>query len=382
MAATSNLNEPRKGQPFPRKAAPEAPRRISGDLLVMAALIGISRVVFGPRKKGPVAGTVAALRETVTEAGRGRTADQPAEIPAKGWKDIAWRVFGNIQNDRVLLIAAGVTYYALLALFPATAALVSLYGLFADASTISEQLRLVSGFLPDGALEVIGDQVKRIASQGQATLGTAFLGTLVFALWGANAGTKAIFDALNIIYKEREKRSFIRLTLWSMAFTIGAIALMLLAFAGVVAVPVALSLLGVPDGSGTSLLTLLRWPVLYVVVLFGLACLYRYGPSRTKPQWRWVSWGSAIAGGIWLVGSLLLSWYVANFGNYNATYGSLGAVIGFMVWIWLSTIIVLLGGEINAEMEHQTAKDTTEGGRKPIGTRGARMADEIGEARA
>ena len=382
MAATSNLNERRKRQPFPRKAAPEAPRRISGDLLVMAALIGISRVVFGPRKKGPVAGTVAALRETVTEAGRGRTADQPAEIPAKGWKDIAWRVFGNIQNDRVLLIAAGVTYYALLALFPATVALVSLYGLFADASTISEQLRLVSGFLPDGALEVIGDQVKRIASQGQATLGTAFLGTLVFALWGANAGTKAIFDALNIIYKEREKRSFIRLTLWSMAFTIGAIALMLLAFAGVVAVPVALSLLGVPDGSGTSLLTLLRWPVLYVVVLFGLACLYRYGPSRTKPQWRWVSWGSAIAGGIWLVGSLLLSWYVANFGNYNATYGSLGAVIGFMVWIWLSTIIVLLGGEINAEMEHQTAKDTTEGGRKPIGTRGARMADEIGEARA
>jgi membrane protein len=375
VAATSNLTEPRKGHPFPRKAAPEAPRRISGDLLVMAALIGISRVVFGPRKKGPVAGTVAALRETVTEAGRGRTADQPAEIPAKGWKDIAWRVFGNIQNDRVLLIAAGVTYYALLALFPATAALVSLYSLF-------EQLRLVSGFLPDGALEVIGDQVKRIASQGQATLGTAFLGTLVFALWGANAGTKAIFDALNIIYKEREKRSFIRLTLWSMAFTIGAIALMLLAFAGVVAVPVALSLLGVPDGSGTSLLTLLRWPVLYVVVLFGLACLYRYGPSRTKPQWRWVSWGSAIAGGIWLVGSLLLSWYVANFGNYNATYGSLGAVIGFMVWIWLSTIIVLLGGEINAEMEHQTAKDTTEGGRKPIGTRGARMADEIGEARA
>ena len=382
MAATSNLNERRKGQPFPRKTAPESPRRISGDLLAIAALIGISRVVFGTRKQGPVAGTVAALRETVTEAGRGRAANQPSEIPAKGWKDIAWRVFENIQNDRVLLIAAGVTFYALLALFPATAALVSLYGLFADASTISEHLRLVSGFLPDGALEVIGDQVKRIASQGQATLGTAFLGTLALALWGANAGTKAIFDALNIIYKEREKRSFIRLTAWSLAFTVSAIALVLLAFAGVVAVPVALKLLGIPDGSGISLLTLLRWPVLYLVVLFGLACLYRFGPSRTKPQWRWVSWGSAIAGGIWLVSSLLLSWYVANFGNYNATYGSLGAVIGFMVWIWLSTIIVLVGGEINAEMEHQTAKDTTEGGRKPMGARGARMADEIGESRA
>jgi membrane protein len=382
VATTSNLNEPRKGQRFPRKAAPEAPRRISADLLVMAALVGISRVVFGTGKQRPVSGTVAAVRETVTEAGRGRAADKPAEIPAKGWKDIAWRVFENVQNDRVLLVAAGVTFYALLALFPATAALVSLYGLFADASMISEHLRLVSGFLPDGALEVIGDQVKRIASQGQATLGTAFLGTLVLALWGANAGTKAIFDALNIIYKEREKRSFTRLTLWSMSFTVGAIALVLLAFAGVVAVPMALKLLGVPDGSGTSLLTSLRWPVLYVVVLFALACLYRYGPSRTKPQWRWVSLGSAIAGGIWLVGSLLLSWYVANFGNYNATYGSLGAVIGFMVWIWLSTIIVLVGGEINAEMEHQTAEDTTEGGRKPMGARGARMADELGKARA
>jgi membrane protein len=382
VAATSNLNERRKGQPLPNKAAAEPPARMSGDLLVMAALIGISRVVFGTRKQGPVAGTVAALRETVTEAGRGRTAKQPAEIPAKGWKDIAIRAFENIQNDRVLLIAAGVTFYALLALFPATAALVSLYGLFADASTINEHLRLVSGFLPDGALEVIGDQVKRIASQGQATLGTAFLGTLILALWGANAGTKAIFDALNIIYKEREERSFIRLTLWSLAFTIGAIALVLLAFAGVIAVPVVLKLLGIPDASSASLLTLLRWPVLYLVVLFGLACLYRYGPSRTKPQWRWVSWGSAIAGGIWLVSSLLLSWYVANFGNYNATYGSLGAVIGFMVWIWLSTIIVLVGGEINAEMEHQTAKDTTEGGRKPMGARGAHMADEIGEARA
>jgi membrane protein len=347
----------------------------------MAALIGISKVVFGPRKQGTVAGTVTALRETVTETGRGRAAAQPSEIPAKGWKDIAWRVYENIQNDRVLLIAAGVTFYALLALFPATAALVSLYGLFTDTSTIGEHLQLVSGFLPAGALEVIGDQVKRIASQGQATLGIAFLGTLALALWGANAGTKAIFDALNIIYKEPEKRSFIGLTLWSMAFTIGALVLVLLAFGAVVAVPVALKLMGIPDGSGTALLTLLRWPILYLVVLFGLACLYRYGPSRTTPQWRWVTWGSAIAGGIWLVGSLLLSWYVANFANYNATYGSLGAVIGFMIWIWLSTIVVLLGGEINAEMEHQTAKDTTEGGGKPMGARGARMADEIGAAR-
>jgi membrane protein len=358
------------------------PQRMSGDLIVMAALIGISRALFGRRNEGVVKRTVRGLQEPVHEGGRGRTADNPTEIPAKGWKDIAWRVYDGIQNDRVMLVAAGVTFYALLALFPATAAIVSLYGLFTDASTINEHLRLVSGFLPEGALEVVGDQVKRIASKGQATLGVTFLGTLALSLWGANAGTKSIFDALNIIYKEREKRSFVGLTLRSLAFTLGTIALVLLALAGIVVVPVALKLLGIADGSGTALLTLLRWPLLYLVILFALTCLYRYGPSRTHPQWRWVTWGSAIAGGIWIVGSLLLSWYVANFGTYNATYGSLGAVIGFMVWMWLSTIVVLMGGEINAEMEHQTAKDTTDRPHKPIGTRGARMADELGQARA
>jgi membrane protein len=354
---------------------------MSGDLIVMAALIGFSRALFGRKKEGILARTVHGLQDTVSEGGRGRAAEKPTEIPSKGWKDIAWRVYDGIQNDRVLLVSAGVTFYALLALFPATAAIVSLYGLFADATTINDHLALISGFLPEGALQVIGDQVKRIASKGQGTLGVAFLGTLALSLWGANAGTKSIFDALNIIYKEREKRGFIQLTLRSLAFTLGAMTIVLLALGGIIAVPVALKLLGVPDWSGTSLLTMLRWPLLYLVILFALACLYRYGPSRTHPQWKWVTWGSAIAGGIWIVGSLLLSWYVGNFGTYNATYGSLGAVIGFMVWMWLSTIIILMGGEINAEMEHQTAKDTTEGPRKPMGARGAKMADEVGEAR-
>ena len=382
MAAPSHLNGRERREPFPKKEPARAPGRMSGDLIVMAALIGISRAFFGPKKQGTVRQSLSGLQETITQPGRGRQAAKPSEIPAKGWKDIAWRVYDGIQNDRVLLVSAGVTFYALLALFPATAAIVSLYGLFADAATINEHLRLVSGFLPDGALEVIGDQVKRIAAKGQGTLGLTFLGTLALSLWGANAGTKATFDALNIIYKEREKRSFIRLTLWSLTFTLAAIALVVVAMTGIVAVPVALKLFGIPIQSAAGLLTLLRWPLLYLVVLFALACLYRFGPSRTRPQWRWVTWGSAIAGGVWIVGSLLLSWYVANFGTYNATYGSLGAVIGFMVWMWLSTTVVLTGAEINAEMEHQTAKDTTEGGRKPMGTRGARMADEIGEARS
>jgi membrane protein len=378
MAAPSKLTGQRADS-FPRKASPKPAPRMSGDLIVMAALIGISRVLFGPKKEGPVAHTVATVQEGFQGQDRGRDAETPAEIPAKGWKDIAWRVYAGIQNDRVLLVAAGVTFYALLALFPATAALVSLYGLFADPSTISEHLRLASGFLPEGALEVVGDQVKRIASQ-KGTLGITFMGTLALALWGANAGTKAIFDALNIIYKEREERSFVRLTLQSLLFTLGAIALMLVALAGIVVVPVVLKLLGIPEASGPSLLSLLRWPVLFLLILFALACLYRYGPSRTEPQWRWVTWGSAIAGAIWIGGSLLLSWYVSNFGTYNATYGSLGAIIGFMVWMWLSTIVVLVGAEINAETEHQTAKDTTKGRPQPMGTRGAKMADELGEA--
>jgi membrane protein len=364
----------------PAGRPPEPP--LSGELIVVAALVGLSRALFGPAKKPGLVEAALSAVQSALEPGRGRQAETPQEIPARGWKDILWRVFHGVQNDRVLLVAAGVTFYGLLALFPATAAIVSLYGLFADPVTVNEHLRLAAGFLPDGALEVIGDQVKRIAAQGQGTLGLAFGGTFALALWGANAGTKSIFDALNIIYKEEEKRGFVRLTLWSLAFTLGAVLLAVLALVAIVAVPVALELLGIPAGSGPALMSLLRWPLLLLVILFTLACLYRYGPSRTRPQWRWVTWGSAIAGILWLAGSLLLSWYVASFGSYNATYGSLGAVIGFMVWLWLSTVVVLVGAEINAEMEHQTAQDTTEGRRKPMGARGARMADEVGAAQA
>jgi membrane protein len=383
MSAPSHFGHSQRPSP-PHKAWPKSKRPMSGNLMLMATLIGISRAILGRQKQGPIKRALTGVSEAVSthERGRGRDAEKPTDIPAKGWKDIAWRVYESIQNDRVLLVSAGVTYYGLLALFPATAAIVSLYGLFADASSINEHLRLVSGFLPEGALEVIGDQVKRIAAQGQATLGFTFLGTLALSLWGANAGTKAIFDALNITYKEREKRGFFKLTLYSLAFTIGAMALALVSLAGIIAVPIVLKMLGIPEHSGAGLLTLLRWPLLYLILLFGLACLYRYGPSRSHPRWRWVTWGSAIAGVLWIIGSLLLSWYVSKFGTYNATYGTLGAVIGFMVWLWLSTIIVLIGGEVNAELEHQTVRDTTEGRKKPMGTRGAKMADEIGGARA
>jgi membrane protein len=380
VAAPSPLNDRARREPVAKAVSPKPANRMSGDLIVMAVLVGLSRAFFDPCRGEPVQRALTNVGGNITE--RGRSADEPTEIPAKGWKDIVWRVYEGLQNDRLLLVSAGVTFYALLALFPAIAAIVSLYGLFTDATTITEHLRLISGFLPDGALEVIGDQVNRITAKGQGTLGLTFMGTLVLSLWGANAGTKAVFDSLNIIYKEREKRSYLRVTLWSLAFTLGAIALVLVALASVVVVPLALELLGISTRSAAGFLTLLRWPLLYLVILSALACLYRYGPSRSRPQWRWVTWGSAIAGGFWIMGSLLLSWYVGNFGTYNVTYGSLGAIIGFMVWMWLSTIIVLGGAEINIEMEHQTAGDTTEGYGKPMGARGATMADEVGAARA
>jgi membrane protein len=347
-----------------------------GTFLIGTLVIALTHALYPKAQRWGLASKSVAPR---ARDSRGRRANRPGEIPAPGWKDIAWRVYGGVQRDRVLLVAAGVTYYALLALFPATGAVVSLYGLFADPGAINEHVNALSGLLPAGAIEVVGDQAKRIASHGQSTLGVAFIVSLALSLWGANAGTKSLFDALNIIYKEEEKRSFIRLTLASLAFTFGGIVLVMLGVGATVVIPVLLHLFGIANASSAWLLSLSRWPIVVGAALFGLACLYRYGPSRREPKWRWVTWGSAWAAGVWLVGSILFSWYVANFGTYNTTYGSLGAMVGAMVWMWLSSIVVLLGAEINAEIEHQTVKDSTKGARKPLGVRGARMADTVGE---
>jgi len=315
------------------------------------------------------------------EKGRGREADKPTEIPAKGWKDILWRTYEEFGKDRVTSVAAGVTYYALLAVFPAIAALVSIYGLFADPATIQEHLNAMSGFLPGGAVEIIAEQVKRIASKGSGALGFGFIFGLAISLWSSNAGMKAVFDALNIVNDEEEKRSFVRLNLTSLAFTVGAILFILIALAGIVVLPIIFNFIGL--GKGTEwLLSILRWPILLAGVTFGLSLIYRFGPSRDKAEWRWVTPGGLIAAVLWIAVSMLFSWYVSNFGSYNETYGSLGAVIGFMTWIWISSIVVLLGAEINAEMEHQTVKDTTEGAQQPLGARGARMADTVGVAKA
>jgi membrane protein len=309
--------------------------------------------------------------------GRGRSAEMPSEIPARGWKDILLRVYRGISDDRILQNAAAVTFYALLALFPAIAALVSIYGLFADTGSIAKQLDSVAGLMPGGAIEVIRDQLTRLTSQGSATLGVSFIISLGVSLWSANGGIKAMFDALNTVYEENEERSFIRLNAQSLLFTVVMILLMVVAIVCVVALPVVLKYL--PDFIAT-VVNIARWPIIALLMAVALACIYRYGPSRNEARWRWISWGSAFAAIVWLAGSAVFSYYAANFGNFNKTYGSLGAVIGFMLWIWLSVIVILLGGKLNAETEHQTARDSTDGGGKPLGQRGATMADTVGAA--
>jgi len=318
---------------------------------------------------------------TDAEQGRGREAGKPTDIPARGWKDIFWRVYERFGKDRVASVAAGVTFYALLAIFPAIAALVSIYGLFADPNTMESHVNALSGVLPGGAVEIVGGQIRRLAGQGGGALGLGFAIGLATSLWSANAGMKAVFDALNIVYNEDEKRSFFALNAQSLTFTLGAILFLLLALGAVVVIPAVLDFIGLGPIAET-LIAILRWPLLLAGVVLGLALIYRYGPSRDNPQWRWLTTGSIVAAVLWIVGSMLFSWYVANFGSYNETYGSLGAAIGFMTWIWLSTIIVLLGAEINAETEHQTAEDTTQGQRQPLGARGATMADTVGEAKS
>ncbi|MCJ2013245.1 YihY/virulence factor BrkB family protein [Methylobacterium sp. J-076] len=311
-----------------------------------------------------------------TQPERGRHADHPAEIPAAGWRDIAVRVYLEFVKDRVLAVAAGVTFYTLLSLFPGIAALVTLYGLFADASVINDHLAQLHAVLPTGAVEIVGDQVKRIASKPSGTLGLTFFTSLLISIWSANAAMKAMFDALNVVYEEEEKRNFFMLNLRSLTFTVGALIFIVIALNAIVVVPVVFNFLGL--GAEAWLIAALRWPGLLLVILGALSVLYRFGPSREHARWRWVGVGSLVAGLLWLVASLLFSWYVSNFGTYNETYGSLGAVIGFMTWIWISSTIVLVGGEINAEIEHQTGRDTTTGMPLPLGVRRARMADTVG----
>ena len=319
-------------------------------------------------------------RAAAHESGRGREAEKPSEMPGRGWRDIVIRIFKEFSNDRILANAGSVTYFALLALFPAITSLVSLYGLAADLKTINAHLALLSGIVPEGGMRIITEQLQRLIDKGPQTLGFGFISGLAIALWSANGGIKALFDILNIVYDEKEERSFFKLNALTLSFTFGAIAFLLASLAIVIVLPIVIEYFGVASDTAQSMVLLLRWPFLLAAVMFGLALIYRFGPCRDKPKWRWVSWGSATAAVLWVIVSSLFSWYAQNFGKFDETYGSLGAAIGFMTWLWMTSIVILLGAEINAELEHQTARDTTEGPPQPLGARGAKMADTIGKA--
>lgn len=309
---------------------------------------------------------------------RGRDAKSPGDIPPRGLRDVFWRVIEAVMVDRVTLIAAGVTYYLLLSLFPALAALVALYGFVADPSTIMGHISFLASVFPPGSFDVILNQLTALTQQKTSTLSFAFLTGLVVAIWSANSGMKAIFDAMNVAYQEKEKRSFVRLNFLSLTFTFGGLIIAIVLIVAIGVLPAALSYLWL-DRWQELLARFARWPLVLVLVGCGIAVIYRFGPSREQAKFRWLNWGVVFSTLLWMSASILFSFYIENFANYNATYGALGALIGMMVWIWLSVIILIVGAELNAELEHQTACDSTTGTPQPMGNRGAFVADTLGK---
>jgi membrane protein len=359
-----------------------------------AAVLVAGAVILAVKREAADASSSASLRHPTPaqeplavqalrakQSGRGRKAETPSQISWRGWKDIGLRTYWEIQSDRLLALAAGVAFYSLIALFPAVAAAVSIYALFAAAGTISKHLSLAADIVPAATIDMLREEIVRVAATSEGKLTLGFLFGLGLALWSANAGMKAIFDALNIIYDEQEKRSLVRLNLVSLFFTLCAIGVALLAIGAVAVFPLLLAAFDL-SSIDQPVIGYLRWPVMFGLAIFGLAMLYRYGPSRRLAKWRWVSVGSVLAAVTWLGVSSLLSWYLGNVANYNATYGALGAVVGLMIWMWLSIVVVLVGAELNSEIEHQTARDSTVGVDKPLGVRGAVMADTVGVAEA
>lgn len=310
------------------------------------------------------------------DRGRGREATTPSGIPKRGLKDVAARVIAETKADNVPLLAAGVAFYSVLALFPAMVAVVSVYGLVADPAEVSRQLAGLTSALPPEAADLLVDQIEQLTTAETNALTLSAAIGLVVALWSASSGMSWLLKALTLVYDEAETRKFVPLRALSLVMTVGAVvglvvSLTLIAGAGSLAKRVGL------EDVGQAVVSVLRWPVLGLVMMVGLAALYRYGPNRDAARWRWVSWGSVVGMVVWLIASAGFAVYVALAGG-NESYGSLAGVIVLMLWLWLSVLSVLLGAQVNAELEHQTAQDTTTGPDAPLGRRGAVVADTVG----
>ncbi|SFU96793.1 YihY/virulence factor BrkB family protein [Halomonas korlensis] len=312
--------------------------------------------------------------------GHGRGAERPTQIPKSGWLDILWRVKDEMTRDHVSIIAAGIAFFGLLAIVPTLVATLSLWGLLFDPQQMSQQIASISHLLPAEASDIIQQQAQQASQDASTGMGLAALGGLLLTIYSASKGTKALIEGLNIIYDEEETRGIIKKTLVTLALTLGGILMTLVALGTIIAIPMIVGLLGLDNMLGT-VINLARWPLLFVIVSIGIAILYRYAPDRDEPRWQWTSVGSTLAVLLWVLGSIGFSIYVRNFGSYNETYGSLGAVIILLMWFWLSAFIMLMGAELNSEMERQTKRDTTVGHKEPMGHRDAHAADTVGKAK-
>lgn len=312
------------------------------------------------------------------EPGRGRLARRPEHIPHKGWIDIFWRVGASYFGDRVGFIAGGVTFFVVLSLFPTLAAFVTIYGLFADPNQAVERLYFLYDLLPSGVAEFLSGEMQRLAENSNTQLTFTLLWTLGLSLWTANGAIKVLFYGLNIAYHEVERRNFFKYNLLCMAFTVSGLAAILVAAAMVVGVPLVLGLFGLADE--WSHLAPLRWPLLLLVYIASLTLVYRMGPCRARARWRWLTPGALFASLLSVALSLGFSWYLQTFVKVDS-YGPLAAMMGFLLWTWLSVQIILMGAELNAEVEHQTAIDTTTGEPAMLGERGAVVADTVGPKR-
>jgi len=314
--------------------------------------------------------------EPIRNDGRGRRAGTPVHIPFKGWGDVFMRVYHAFADNNLSIIAAGVSFYGLLAIFPGVAAFVSVYGLIQDPANVVAQMESLSGMVPPEVVATVTGQMTQVASRPQASLGFAALFTLALALWSARKGTTALMIALNVVYAERETRNFFVKIVVSLALTLaiviglGAIAL------SAAGVPLLLAAMGFNDwvvaiGRGVGL------GGAALLLMIGIAGLYRHAPSRRTPQWRWVMVGAAMVTVFWILGSLAFSVYLSFSDTYLATYGSLGAVVVVLTWLYMTVLIMLVGGELNAQLEFQTSRDTTSARDRPMGKRGAFVADNI-----
>ena len=289
------------------------------------------------------------------------------------------RTYDEISSDKISLVAAGCAFWATLALFPAISMIVSLYGLVFDPQTVEPQLQTVREFLPPAAFALIAERVHTLVSHGSGTLGLSLLVSSLLTLWSASTGTKSLLSALNMAYEEAERRGLIRFQVVGLVMTLCTIVGAILAIAILVLLPAVIDFVGLSSHT-KGLVQVGSLIVLVLFVLLSLSLLYRFGPCRRAAKWHWITPGSVLATLLWLLASTLFSFYVAHLACYDATYGPLGAVAGVMMWFWVSAYVVLLGAELNAELELQTSHDSTEGPPKPLGKRGAYVADHVADA--